>query len=53
MAIRNLKDSLATRQNSDIIKVVKLCLYGWSPERSIGFGHDTLAAVLAVADDLR
>ncbi|PSU89811.1 hypothetical protein C0W42_08425 [Photobacterium kishitanii] len=28
-------------------------LYGWSPERSIGFGHDTLAAVLAVADDLR
>ncbi|PSU66832.1 hypothetical protein C9J20_02055 [Photobacterium phosphoreum] len=28
-------------------------LYGWSPERSIGFGHDTLAAVLTVADDLR
>ena len=28
-------------------------LYGWSPERSIGFGHDTLAAVLAVTDDLR
>ena len=28
-------------------------LYGWSPERSVGFGHDTLAAVLAVTDDLR
>ncbi|WP_279146904.1 M14 family metallopeptidase [Photobacterium carnosum] len=28
-------------------------LYGWSPERSIGFGHDTLAAVLAVTDELR
>ncbi|MEC6815028.1 M14 family metallopeptidase [Photobacterium toruni] len=28
-------------------------LYGWSPERSVGFGHDTLAAVLAVADELR
>ncbi|MCD9558248.1 carboxypeptidase family protein [Photobacterium carnosum] len=28
-------------------------LYGWSPERSIGFGHDTLAAVLTVTDDLR
>ncbi|MCD9525857.1 M14-type cytosolic carboxypeptidase [Photobacterium carnosum] len=28
-------------------------LYGWSPERSISFGHDTLAAVLAVTDDLR
>ncbi|KAE8177232.1 M14 family metallopeptidase [Photobacterium carnosum] len=26
-------------------------LYGWSPER--GFGHDTLAAVLAVTDELR
>ncbi|KJF86279.1 M14 family metallopeptidase [Photobacterium phosphoreum] len=28
-------------------------LYGWSPERSVGFGHDTLAAVLAVTNDLR
>ncbi|OBU19381.1 M14-type cytosolic carboxypeptidase [Photobacterium aquimaris] len=28
-------------------------LYGWSPERSIGFGHDALAAVLAVTDELR
>ncbi|MCD9478432.1 M14 family metallopeptidase [Photobacterium phosphoreum] len=28
-------------------------LYGWSPERSVGFGHDTLAAVLAVTDELR
>ncbi|PSW29591.1 hypothetical protein C9J21_19635 [Photobacterium phosphoreum] len=28
-------------------------LYGWSPERSVGFGHDTLTAVLAVTDDLR
>ncbi|MCP4954061.1 MAG: carboxypeptidase family protein [Photobacterium aquimaris] len=28
-------------------------LYGWSPERSISFGHDTLAAVLAVTDELR
>jgi murein tripeptide amidase MpaA len=28
-------------------------LYGWSPERSVSFGHDTLAAVLAVTDDLR
>ncbi|UJF17406.1 M14-type cytosolic carboxypeptidase [Vibrio sp. SS-MA-C1-2] len=27
-------------------------LYGWSPERSVAFGHDTLSAVLAVVDDL-
>lgn len=27
-------------------------LYGWSPERSVSFGHDTLVAVLAVVDDL-
>ncbi|OLQ79155.1 hypothetical protein BIT28_02115 [Photobacterium proteolyticum] len=26
--------------------------YGWSPERSVAFGQDVLAAVLAVADDI-
>ncbi len=28
-------------------------LYGWSPERSVAFGSDTLAAVLVVMDHLR
>ncbi|EAR53838.1 hypothetical protein SKA34_04325 [Photobacterium sp. SKA34] len=28
-------------------------LYGWSPERSVAFGSDTLAAVLVVMDKLR
>ncbi|MGF1887078.1 M14-type cytosolic carboxypeptidase [Photobacterium profundum] len=27
-------------------------LYGWSPERSLAFGHDMLAATLAVIDDV-
>ncbi|GAL26476.1 zinc carboxypeptidase domain protein [Vibrio variabilis] len=27
-------------------------LYGWSPERSIKFGHDMVAATLAVTDKL-
>lgn len=27
-------------------------LYGWSPERSVKFGHDSLAAVLAVVDQV-
>lgn len=26
--------------------------YGWSPERSVAFGQDILAAILAVADDM-
>ncbi|WP_305839825.1 M14 family metallopeptidase [Photobacterium leiognathi] len=28
-------------------------LYGWSPERSVAFGNDTLAAALVVMDHLR
>jgi len=27
-------------------------LYGWSPERSVAFGHDMLAAVWATAGKL-
>ncbi|MFI3276309.1 MAG: hypothetical protein R3Y30_17690, partial [Vibrio sp.] len=27
-------------------------LYGWSPERSVAFGHDMLAAVWATVDEL-